>query len=458
MSKLLWLIVCLGAGALVVPGVASAAGKPIPGQYIVVLEDGTDVSSVARSHSRSAGAKVLQQYGTALDGYAARVSDSGLGRIKSDPRVAFVMQDVEGFPTQAQTIPTGVDRIDAELATSVTLATTTDPLTGETTTSSTRQTEGDVAIYDSGIETTHPDLNVVGGVNCLGSDPYHDKTIGDEFGHGTHVAGTAGAKDNGTGVLGVAPGVRLWSVRVLNKHGGGSASTQLCGIDWVTANAPALGIKIVNASQALLGKADDGNCGFTAGDALHKAICRSTAAGITWVFAAANSAGDFKGVAGASYDEVLTVTAMGDGNGQPNVPTTATFSCVPAMSSKKWTGTDDKYADFSKYATLEADKAHTIAGPGACINSSWIGGTYKQANGTSMAAPHVAGVAHRCMLVGQCTGTPAEIIQKLRSDAAAYNTANPGYGFTGDPLRPISGGKRTSTQMYFGHLVRADLY
>ncbi|MDQ3935233.1 MAG: S8 family serine peptidase [Actinomycetota bacterium] len=458
MSKVLWFVVCLCAGALVVPGAASASGKPIPGQYIVVLEDGTDVSDAASDHSRRADAEVIHTYGAAIDGYAARVSDAGLGRIKADPRVAYVMQDVKGNPTQAETTPTGINRIDAELASPVTLATTTDPITGEVTAGSNKVTSGDVAIFDSGIDTAHPDLEVAGGVNCLGTDPYQNRTIGDEHGHGTHVAGTVGAKDNGSGVIGVAPGVRLWSVRVLNKYASGSASTQLCGINWLTANAGSLGIKVVNSSQVLFGKADDGNCGYTAGDALHKAICTSTQAGITWVFAAGNSASDYKLVAGASYDEVLTVTAMGDGNGQPNVPTTASFSCVPAGSTKKWSGTDDKFADFSKYATLAADKAHTIAAPGACIYSTWKAGGYMHANGTSMATPHVTAVAHRCILAGQCTGAPAEIIQKLRSDAAAYNEANPGYGFSGDPLRPQGSGGKSNTQMYFGHLVRAAQY
>jgi subtilisin len=132
--------------------------------------------------------------------------------------VDFVMQDREGVAAEAQTLPAGVDRIDAEIR----------PAFAPTV--ETPATPGDVAIYDSGIETSHPDLDVAGGVNCLGSDPYHNGTISDEHGHGTHVAGTVGARNDHIGVVGVAGGVRLWSVRVLNRYASGSASTQLCGI------------------------------------------------------------------------------------------------------------------------------------------------------------------------------------------------------------------------------------
>jgi subtilisin len=443
MLKLIRLALCLCAVAAIAPATAGANGTPIPGQYIVVLEDGANVSDAAADHRRDAGATVLQTYGSAIRGYAAKVSDAGIGRIKSDPRVDFVMQDREGSPTTAQTLPAGINRIEADLRPAF------------APTAEVPATPGDVAVFDSGIDASYSDLNVAGGVNCLGSDPYHNGTIGDEYGHGTYVAGILGAKNDDAGVVGVAPGVRQWSVRVLNRYGSGSASTQLCGIDWVTANGAALGIKVVNASQALFGKPDDNNCGNTAGDALHKAICQSAAAGITWVFAAGNTAGDFKGVAGSSYDEVLAVTAMADGNGQPNVPTTATFSCSTVNSRKGSTHTDDKYGAFSKYATVDAN--HTVAAPGACVYSAWKGGTYGYADGTSAAAPHAAAVTHLCVLSGQCVGTPAEIIQKIRSDAAASTLTNPKYGFTGDPLRPVKMSKSTSS-MYFGYLVRADLY
>src|SRR5204863_7846533 len=106
------------------------------------------------------------------------------------------------------------------------------------------------------------------------TDAYNAGTSSDGFGHGTHVAGTIGAKDDGAGVVGVAPGVRVWSVRVENSLGVATASGQLCGINWITQNGPGLGIRVVNSSQTLLGSTyDDGICGYTNGDVLPLSIC-----------------------------------------------------------------------------------------------------------------------------------------------------------------------------------------
>jgi subtilisin len=268
------------------------------------------------------------------------------------------------------------------------------------------------------------------------------------------VAGILGAKDDAEGAVGVAPGVRLWSVRTLNSAGGGYASTQLCGIDWVTANAPALGIKVVNSSQALIGPADAGNCGQNNGDPLHQAICASTAAGTLWVFAGGNSQASLGLGAGSSFDEVLAVTAVADNNGQPNIGSTTSFTCPVLNGTRKYPNsapeTDDRYAGFSNWA-VNGDIAHTIAAPGTCIWSTWKGGTYGKLSGTSMAAPHAAGVAHLCIAAGQCPGTPAETIQKLRADAEAHTQANPDRGFTGDPLRPVP-------DRFYGYLLRGDAY
>jgi subtilisin len=460
MPKALWLLAAACGVAMALPaGAGAVTTTPIDGQYIVVLKDGASGKATAAEHARSTGAQVLKTYDSAVHAYTAKLSTTGLVRVKADPRVAYVIQDREGKPTLAQTLPTGINRVDADLSTA---------LAGD----GTGQVAGDVAVYDSGIDTTHPDLNVAGGVNCVVGGPSSDGTYGDQFGHGTHVAGIIGAKDDGNGVVGVAPGVRLWSVRDLGVGGGGSISAQLCGIDWITANGPSLGIKVANSSQGMLtGALDDGNCGTTNGDVLHQAICRSVAAGIVWVFAAGNNTKDFAANAGANYDEVLTVTAMADSNGQPNVGSTQGVSCTetdlwggtkghkslstpgqgkPAPAP---TNTDDKYASWSAWAVGSADQAHTVAAPGVCIYSTLHAakGYYGNLSGTSMAAPHVAGTVHLCVLSGQCTGTPAEIVQKVRSDAATFNASSTGFGFTGDPLRPVTG-------RYYGYLVRAGLY
>ena len=438
MPKRLPLLIAVAVSFLAFPSGALAGA--VPGQYIVVLKNGADQPAVVADHRHRAGAEVVRTYGHALRGYAAKLSATGLDAVSRDPRVDYVVQDRQGKFVQAQTLPTGINRVDADGAS---------VLAGN----GSGTVDANVAVFDTGIQTNHPDLNVAGGINCLGPvKPGNDGTIGDQHGHGTHVSGIIAAKDDTNGVVGIVPGARLWSVRAGDAGGVSSTSAQLCGIDWVTANASSLGIKVVNASVGLYGKADDGNCGNTVGDPLHQAICSSAAAGVLWVFAAGNTVGNVNDMPGAGYDEVLAVTSMADSNGLPNVGTTATISCTSATSNKKSSPeTDDKYVSYSRYAITAADQAHTVAAPGICIYSTYKGSTYGRMSGTSMAAPHATGTAALCIATAQCTGTPAEVIQKLRSDAGQYNTANPGYGFSGDPLRPVSG-------RYYGYLLRAASY
>src|SRR4030095_6184288 len=207
------------------------------------------------------------------------------------PRVAFVSDD-RPVKAAAQTLPTGVDRIDAERSSHFT----------------SNVWNVAVAVIDTG-SGPHSDLNIVGGTNCSTGRSYSDGN-----GHGTHVAGTIGAINNTAGVVGVAPGIPIYSVRVLNNQGSGSWSSVACGIDWVTANASKLNIKEAKMSLGGAGSRD-GNCGDANNDALHKAICNSVKAGITYVVAAGNDSSDLAGFVPAAYDEVLAVTAVADFNG-----------------------------------------------------------------------------------------------------------------------------------------------
>jgi subtilisin len=433
----------LGCGLAFASGALAGSGSAttaIPGQYIVVLKDDANVQAEALSASWL-GADVLKQYDHALNGFAVGASPATLAVIGADPAVRFIAPNLKAS-LASQTLPTGVDRIDGDLSSAA---------SGDGSGS----VPINVAVVDTGIDLTHPDLNVVGGSNCA-SD--RDPSFDDHYGHGTHVAGIIGAKDNDEGVVGVAPGANLWAVRAASGIGQGSTATALCGVDFVTntrTDADATNdIAVANMSLAFFGAriGDDGNCGLTNHDALHLAICNSVAAGVSWVAAAGNSAGDFQRLVPASYGEVLTVTAMADFNGQPGGGASPT--CRP--------DTDDAFASFSSFATLASDQAHTIAAPGRCIlstaapNSLIWGGSkaplYGVLSGTSMAAPHVAGTVALCIYSGACAGlTPAQIVQKIRSDAAAYNTAHPSYGFIGDPLHPVSG-------RYYGFLLRAALY
>lgn len=363
------------AGAAVLPLGAEpvSAGNAVPGHYIIVLHDTvTDVDAAANDLAAAHGLGLNHKYSHAIKGFAATVPAGRLGALKRDPRVDFINQDrlvsATGKPSHTgkpapppappQVIPTGVDRIDAE----------NKPNDG---------TGINVAVLDTGIDLKHSDLsaNIVGGKNCVP----RAKSYTDDNGHGSHVAGTIAALDNDIGVVGVAPSAKLWSVKVLDKNGNGTWSSVICGIDFVTANAPANGgpIAVVNMSLSG-GGVSDGNCGYSNGDALHQALCRSRDAGAVYVVAAGNSGADAAGEVPAAYDDaVITVSALADSDGQPG-----------GLGAATSYGPDDTFAAFSNYGAPV-----DLAAPGVSILSTYKGGTYATGSGTSMAAPHVAGAA-----------------------------------------------------------------
>ena len=263
------------------------------------------------------------------------------------------------------------------------------------------------------------------------------------------VAGIVAAKDNRIGVVGVAPSAPLWAVRVLGPGGNGEDSDLICGIDWVTATRADRGhendIQVANMSLSGLGESNE-QCGEvpqTSLDAVYQAICRSTAAGVTYVAAAGNEEEDFANRLPASHPNVLTATGMVDSDGKPG-GTGAPDLCLGLR--------DDTAAYFSNFATLAVDQAHTIAAPAVCVSSTYIGSDVATDSGTSFAAPFVTGTVALCIFSGPCAGlSPAQIEQRMVADAAAYNNANPEYGFAGDPLHPIAG-------KYYGYLVHAGSY
>ncbi|MGH2500413.1 MAG: S8 family serine peptidase [Candidatus Limnocylindria bacterium] len=423
----------LATVALVVVSVAMSAGSADAAanteSLIVVLRDGENATATASDHAARYGADVSHIYTAALTGYAARVPAASRNGIARDARVAFINDDRPVYATE-QTLPTGVDRIDADLS-STKAGDGTGSVSGPA-----------VAIIDTGIDSSHPELNVKGGYNCTNRNTSNWK---DGNGHGTHVAGTVAAKDNTAGVVGVAPGAPLWAVKVLNNAGSGSWAGVICGIDWVTKNV-SKGIKVANMSLGGSGSDDGQSCAATT-DSMKKALCNSRDAGVTYAVAAGNSSADLKDFVPAAYREtisgstvpiVLTVTAMADFNGQPGGGAAATCR----------SDVDDTAADFSNFATLDADKAHTIAAPGVCILSTWTSKGYNEISGTSMASPHVAGAAALCIGSGTCTSSdPKYVIGKLMADAAAQPAS---YGFAEDA-------HSTSTK-YYGYLLYAGGY
>ncbi len=401
--------------------------QQVADRYIVVYRASVgDARAKTDRLERGRGFKAAKRYDRALKGFAATLSPSQVQALRDDPEVDFVSPD---RPVQTQGIvpvsvndtpPPGVRRIEAG------------------TTDTTREAStANVAVIDTGIDLDHPDLNAVDGINCVGSGPAED-----ENGHGTHVAGTVAARNNGAGVTGVAPGTRVYAAKVFDATGNGSFSQIICAIDWVTATRsdadPANDIAVANMSLAGQGS-PVGSCASTT-DALHRAICASTAAGVTYVVAAGNSGWDFDYASTpdvpAAYPEVLTVAAVADSDGRPGG-----LGGTPGCDSRQ---SDDTYASFSNYAATAAGAAHLVAAPGSCIDSTWLDGTYATISGTSMASPHVAGVVALCLgeagVAGPCAGlSPAQIRQRIDDDAEARTLGTGGYGFAGDPVRPVSG-------------------
>ena len=435
------LVPLLLAAALAVAAAEAAAAKPrepdrIPGSYIVVFrgDAAKDPGGKTDRLERARGFKARFRYSRALKGFAAHLSEQQVSELRSDPEVAFVAPDRRvhalGFVPLAtgDSAPTGIRRIDAA-----------------TSSSAREASSADVAVIDTGVDLSHPDLNVVNGKDCVGSEPAQD-----DAGHGTHVAGTIAARNNGSGVVGVAPGTRLHAVKVLGSNGSGSDAQVLCGIDWVTATRtdgdPGNNIAVANMSLGGIGPRV-APCASTT-DAMHRAICASTNAGVTYVVAAGNSAWDFDYAPApdtpAAYPEVLTVTAVSDSDGRAG-GTGGDTSC-------EFEEPDDRYASFSNFAATSAGQAHTIAGPGVCITSTRLGGSTTVYSGTSMATPHLAGAVSLCIgESGACAGlSPAQVIAKVRADAQDHTTGLPAFGFNGDPTRPVSG-------QYYGFLQWSGL-
>ncbi|MEE3876898.1 MULTISPECIES: S8 family serine peptidase [Vibrio] len=388
---------------------------PPSGGYIVVFHDHIDnPAATANEISRQVGGNIGFIYQHALKGFSITVPPQAVAAIERNPKVKYVATDDLRY-ISAQIPPTGIQRIFADTNTSIDIDSNDD-----------YRVDVDVAVLDTGIDFEHPDLNVVGGVNCATGGPFNT-TCGsggdDDHYHGTHVAGTIAALDNDIGVVGVAPGARLWSVKVLNSRGSGYASWIVAGIDWIAANG---NIEVANMSL--------GGPGFN--QAEYDAIQGAVEAGVAFVVAAGNDGDDANNYSPAAFDNVLTVSALADFDGAPGGFGSQT--CRPDQ--------DDTLADFSNWGS-----AVDIAAPGVCIRSTYPleQGEYGTISGTSMASPHVAG-ALALLASSNPPSNAADVYDLYDAVIAAGNdiwTDDSGDGYP-EPLLDVSN--------LFPNLVQVD--
>jgi len=396
--------------SLAVPNAAAAAvtaqqANPGDAPFIIVFKDTVDPPVEAPGLARAYGLQAGFIYQHALKGMSAVVPAGRLIALQHDPRVAYVVEDMPRS-ISAQEVPTGIRRIFADENAAIDIDGTDD-----------YRVDVDVAVIDTGVDFQHPDLNVVGGVNCYSWIPFiaSCKAGGDDdHYHGTHVAGTIGAIDNGSGVVGVAPGARIWAVKVLSSSGSGYSSQIIAGIDWVAANATT--IEIANMSL--------GGSGFN--QAEYDAIQGAVNVGVAFAVAAGNEDDDARSYSPGGFDNVLSVSALADFDGEPG------GGAAPTCRTDQ----DDTLADFSNWGP-EVD----VAAPGVCILSTYPleQGEYGTISGTSMASPHAAGAL--ALLASANNPANASDVYNLYSlvkSAGNYNWADDSGDGIQEPLLDVS--------------------
>ena len=279
------------------------------------------------------GVKADHAYSHVMKGFAARLTAAQVALLKADPSVMAIEEDKPMYAT-GQTIPWGI-------------AQTRDTLSSTQAGNGAGAVSGvNVYVIDTGI-ATHPDLNLTKHINFAGDGKNTDCN-----GHGTHVAGTIGARDDSASVVGMAPGVALTGVKVLGCTGAGTTSGVIKGVDWVTANA----VKPAVANMSL---------GGGTSTMLDNAIVKSVNSGVVYAIAAGNSAVDActqsPARIGKTVSGAITVAA---------------------------TDSTDAEASFSNFGSCVDTWA-----PGVAILSTYLSGGLATASGTSMASPHAAGAA-----------------------------------------------------------------
>lgn len=395
MSRFLRCVIAMTC-LLVVAGTPAASGAVATERVIVRLKaTAGDTRLIARTLMSDNGGTLGPVYTRVMKGFAARLPADRLSALRNNPNVDVVIPD--GATTGANVeVPPGVARIGAASMPGTLIGTR-------------GAVDADIAILDTGINA-HPDLNLAGGVNCAQDTGCSATSYADGHGHGTHVAGTAAAKDDGVGVVGTAPGARVWGVKVLGDTNGGRMSWFIAGLDWVVARG---GIEVVN-----------GSLGGAIYAPVNDAIARATAAGVVVVVSAGNDAIDAANVSPASAPNAITVSAYQDNDGAPG-----------ALGGSG----DDVWASFSNYGAVV-----DVAAPGVSIKSTASTGGYVWMSGTSMASPHVAGAAAAYITTHNVASSPTRwqtILDAFRTAWGASRVSACGFsgGPSGEPVVVMGG-------------------
>jgi subtilisin family serine protease len=328
------------------PVQAQRAGDRIEGSYICVFNKSAvsrgNAQAEANRAAQSVGGRVTRVYSVAIRGFAANLPAQAAERIRANnPNIAYCEQDqvVSIPPVRADARPSGGGTVQPQQETPWGIARVGGGGAGSFATA---------WVIDSGIELSHPDLNVDSARSR--SFLSTQTSPNDQNGHGTHVAGTIAALDNTVGVIGVAPGARVVAVRVLDRRGSGSNSGVIAGVDYVAANGRA-------------GDVANMSLGGGVSQALDDAVVAAAAGGVRFALAAGND--------GANANNHSPARANG-----PNVFTVSAFQV------------GDRWASFSNFGNPPID----FTEPGVSVKSTWLSGGYNTISGTSMATPHLAGL------------------------------------------------------------------
>ncbi len=344
----------------------------VPDQYIVVLKadkhkGATKLPDAADALAIKHQARIERKYRRTLDGFVARVPKGRLADLANDPRVEYIETD-RIIHLDATQVPAtwGLDRVDQRNL----------PLDSSYTYNGTANAVS-VYIIDTGIRLSHTEF---AGRAQSGYSVINDgRGTNDCNGHGTHVAGTVGGAR-----YGVAKEVNLYAVRVLDCKGSGLMSGVIAGVDWVASNHN--GPSVANMSL-----------GGGASTSLDRAVRNAVATGVTFVVAAGNSNANACNESPARVAEAITVGA--------------TTSTDARASYSNWGSCVDVFA------------------PGSSITSAWSSGdsSVMTISGTSMASPHVAGVA-ALYLTDHPAATPAEVSTNIIDTATSNHLSSIGSG------------------------------